>query len=240
MTRTLSILLLMLIGACAPMKSGNFNKRKYLNLKATDETHVSAAEFSSDNDLTFSSGNNEKQILYYYPSQTNPETGLTDGEDLTLNTENYSEVYLEIPSEIIESEAEPDDSITMSGENRRLAMIKDELKIIEPQSKWANRLFIISLLFLAGLVALFFVLDIATPLWELLFVLLIFYGLFTAVGTVSAFRTFFATKRLDKLTQKDEEKAMSAKKRKNMAILLIFYIALPLLGLGGLIVMNNL
>lgn len=236
MKKTYYLLIISLfLCSCSALKSGNFNKRKFLNLKSSNPREKVIEEDETTLQEEEPNLNLEQTTEWTEPSAFQAEESFSKDE---FSTQSIPELVLMEDVSDYESEHEVDDSLTQSGEDPKLFAIRDQEKIMEPNFKWVKAMFVLALILAAALTVLFFTIA-AGFLVELLYVLLIFKGLFTIVGVASGIRARLSAKKLQGLTDEQEKVDKAKKVRKVAAVLLTIMIAIPILGLLGLVLYNN-
>ncbi len=241
-TLLLYVALPLLTISCANRQFNDFSKRKYLRLGASEN-----CETIPHNDSIYSAIEDSNPI--------NSVISVRHTSDADESTEPSQEVTADVAftttepnssfqaSDIIVPEFTPfgdlDDSLTQSGEDPVAYAIKDQLKIMNPYFKWSRVMLVMSLILAAALVTLFFVLTTGSLVAEVLYVLLIFFALFSIIGISSAVRSRISAKKLQGLS-KDEQQLQRTQKVRNVTKWLVFFFILfPIAGLLGLVVYNN-
>ena len=230
---------MVLMSSCSSIKHTDFGKRKYLHL------HSKATRTDSDlsdTDNALASASNTDTI------PTQPTTNIGDNSAAITTNEIYASTE-DLPliagdnsftTLIYKVNPTPDDtSKTPRDEIVTEAAIKDQLKIMNPRFRWTKVLLIFALIFAAAVITLFFTINVASLLGELLIVLLIFDGLFTVVGISCGLIAKKAAKRLSTLSKDETELQRARKVSKAVNWLIAIFLAVPLLGMLGLVIYNN-
>ncbi|MCG8574979.1 MAG: hypothetical protein MI810_08865 [Flavobacteriales bacterium] len=225
---------LILLSSCGTSRWNNFNRKKHLNLKSLDEVYGEQNEEVADSPQ-------DETVIWEDPTSNEVENTPTESASFTTEeswTEPQETFETNIeweediqPLEVHETVAEDDPK---KNENVREVKIKELRKKLKKDHRWSWVSFIFFLLFLAAIGVLFFILNLANPVAELLYVLSIFGGLFLIVGSVSSFRALKRARELQKIAEKEEDKQYASKMVKKSITLITLYFSFPVI-LAGLL-----
>ena len=226
-------LVFLLTASCASWKSSDFSKRKFLHLHSKEQ----CAEKAENVEQVESSVRDESENTFQnFAEEQTPEAPV---ENFVASTDDQQDQIIFIEFVPTYTKSDLDDSLNLSSEDHLVYAIKDQVKIMDPYFKWSKVTLIFSLILAVALVILFFTIDVFSPLGELLYVLLIFEGLFGVIGFTSAIRSRIAAKKLKGLSKDESQLDRADKVRGVTKWLLFFFLLVPIAGLIGLVIVNN-
>lgn len=229
--------LALIVQSCGSVRWDNFNRKKHLKLKSKEvytESEKSQEEVIPE-DLSYQPKAEQTYEEAPHESMDPKNTGFVEQAPSTT-LEEQSDEEDSVPLVIVQTDEQLRSEDKPSKEDQiREAKIKELRKELRKSHKWSLVVFVPMVVFLVLLAVLFFTLNLANPVGELLWIVTLFAGLTLVLGVVSSARAISYSKQLKELSEDEEDHALARKMIRRSVIMLSLYALLPALLAGGLL-----
>jgi len=225
----LAVLTVLILQSCGSFRWDNFNKRKHLNLKSK-EVYSETETIEESEEYAY--------VKEYEEESFAEEVEMPETESMALENSAQEEKIEPVYNEplVIHYAEEVDRTADTPSKEEKIkeAKIKQLRKDILKANKWSWIVFVPFLVFMALIAILFFTLNLANPVAELLWILTIFGGLTLILGFVSSARAIHYSGKLKELSKDENDRAFAKKMINKSVAMIILYLLLPGLLAGGL------